>query len=281
MKNWILLLVVALTATIGCDVIDNPIKDTGTQPPPDTSITVVRKIVIEDYTGHRCKNCPKAAKALKDIEALYGERIVAVAVHAGPTIFTGTTPDFPTDFTTPEGDVLKNFFGVFALPIGMVNRVDYSTSGLVHLKPFNSWADIATNYIDSVAVIDLRQEVSYSAADSSVVVDVEAIMLKEFQDDLKVCVMLLESGIVAPQLMEDDTRNPDYVHNHVLRDMFTDALGDELALTPILQNDTATSQFNGTLRASLWEPSECDVVTFIFNARTYEILQAEVSPVVP
>ncbi len=281
MRNWILLLLVAFIGTIGCDVIENPIKDIGSQPPPDTTNKVVRKIVIEDYTGHRCKNCPKAAKSLKDIEALYGERIVAIAVHAGPTIFTGTTPDFPTDFTTPEGNQLKNFFGVFALPIGMVNRVDYSTTGLVHLKPFNSWAGIATNYIDSAAVVELKQQVDFDANGSTVTVDVEAIALKDFQDDLKVCVMLLENNIIAPQLMEDDTRNPDYVHNHVLRTMYTEALGDELALAPILQNDTATGQFNGTISSNVLDVNECDIATFIFNARTYEILQAEVAPLIP
>jgi hypothetical protein len=53
MRNWILLLLVAFIGTIGCDVIENPIKDIGSQPPPDTTNKVVRKIVIEDYTGHR------------------------------------------------------------------------------------------------------------------------------------------------------------------------------------------------------------------------------------
>lgn len=279
MKNWILAFAVLAIGITGCDVIDNPIKEGGFVPPPDTSQTVVRKVVIEDFTGHQCKNCPKAAKQIKDIEALYGDRVIGIAIHAGASNFTGTSPDYPTDYRTPEGNAIYNFFNIPALPMGMVSRVGHPSN--THLKTYGGWPAETQNLIDSIARIELIQTVSYSASDSLVTVNIEAKSLFEYKDDLKVCVMLLESGIVSPQLMPDDTRNPDYVHNHVLRDMFTSALGEELALTPIQANDTFTKQFSGNVRLSEWDAAACDIVTFVFNARTYEILQAELSPVAP
>ncbi len=274
--KWILAVIIA-TGFVACDVIDNPIKDGAVIQPPDTT-QVSRKMIIEDFTGHQCKNCPKAAKQIKDIEALYGDRIIGIAIHAGPSNFTGTNADYPTDFRTPEGTAIYNFFNIPALPMGMVSRVGFPNN--THLKTYPGWPGECQNLTDSVAHVEITQNVNYNAASRQVTVNIEAKALKDFSDDLKYCVMLLENGIISPQLMPDDTRNPDYVHNHVFRDMFTAALGDELALSPILNAETFSKQVVGTITND-WEAANCEIVVFVFNARTYEIIQAERSSVAP
>ena len=45
-------------------------------------IQAKKTILIEEFTGHQCPNCPRAAKALDDIVDTYGDRIVIVAIHA-------------------------------------------------------------------------------------------------------------------------------------------------------------------------------------------------------
>jgi hypothetical protein len=277
MKKWFVVLIGMIIGFQSCDIIDNPIKNGGIIQPPD-STKVVRKVVIEDFTGHQCKNCPKAAKQIKDIEALYGDQVIGIAIHAGPSNFTGTNADYPTDFRTPEGTAIYNFFKIPALPMGMVSRVGYPTN--THLKTYPGWPAETANLIDSVAKIEIAQTISYDAASRAVSVAITATALADFSDDLKVCVMLLESGIVSPQLMPDDTRDTTYVHNHVLRDMLTQALGDELGLHPIVRNQILTKQFAGSLD-NTWNASNCDIVSFVYNARTYEILQAEISAVAP
>jgi hypothetical protein len=73
-----------------CDVIDQPFKgniqDT-------TSTQQQRNVLIEDFTGHRCKNCPKASKAIEALVDAYGSRIIGLAIHAGPGNFTNTNAD--------------------------------------------------------------------------------------------------------------------------------------------------------------------------------------------
>lgn len=277
MKNWLLILSICTLAFTGCDVIENPIKN-GVFNEPGDSTLVLRKVVIEDFTGHQCKNCPKAAKQIKDIQALYGEQVIGIAIHAGPSNFTGINADYPTDFRTPEGTAIYNFFNIPALPMGMVSRIGYPSN--THLKTYSGWPAETANLIDSVARIKIEQNIGYSASDRNVTVTLTATALSDYADDLKVCVMLLESGIVSPQLMPDDTRDPDYVHNHVLRTMFTQALGDELGFSPIQINQEFNKQVSGTLDTE-WDENECTVVTFIYNARTYEILQAEETAVIP
>ena len=281
-KSLILVASVLLFATTACDVITDPIKEGGIIKPPD-STTVLRKILIEDFTGHICKNCPEAAKQIKTLEGVYGEQIVGLGIHAGPSNFTGVTSDYPTDFRTPDGNQIGAFFfgsvSSIALPSGMISRKDYN-GGTSHIKAYSSWPSECAKLVDSVAHISIKPTISYNATSRQVTVDVTVEALKAFLTDLKYVVLVTESGIVSPQLMPDDTRDTNYVHNHVLRDVFTQALGDELALSPITQGQVITKQITGTLDAD-WDENHCEIIVYVFNASNYEILQVEVGEVAP
>ena len=47
-----------------CDIIDEPYREKTTQ---DTTKTVKRKILLEEFTGFRCKNCPHAAETIHSL----------------------------------------------------------------------------------------------------------------------------------------------------------------------------------------------------------------------
>jgi hypothetical protein len=274
-----LLSIFILIFAISCDIIDNPLKNAPVTPPDTT--TVLRKVVIEDFTGHRCKNCPDAAKTIKTLEGVYGDQIIGVAIHAGPSTFTGTSPSYPTDYRTPEGNEIGIFFygsiqGI-SLPSGMVSREGYTSSSSGHIKSFGAWGSAAATLVATEATFKLEQTASYNAADSTVNISIEVTALADMLDDLMFSVMVLESGIVSPQLMPDDTRNETYVHNHVLRTMYTPALGSLLQPSPIQAGQKITKTLQGTFKPSKWDVTKSDIVIYLFNAETYEILQAEVT----
>ena len=44
-----------------------------------------RAVLVEDFTGQKCVNCPNATNVLHDILEAYGENnIIPVAIHCGP-----------------------------------------------------------------------------------------------------------------------------------------------------------------------------------------------------
>ena len=63
-----------------CDVIEEPFTE---------EIVVggcaekCKKILLEDYTGHKCGNCPRAAEKAEELKAIYDDQLVSIAVHAG------------------------------------------------------------------------------------------------------------------------------------------------------------------------------------------------------
>jgi len=94
------------------------------------TVNPVKKVLLEDYTGHLCVNCPEAAVIAHNLEGLYGGKLIVMAVHAGMFAAPSATGDFTADYTTPAGDTWNNEFGITSNPNGMVNRKDFG-SGIV------------------------------------------------------------------------------------------------------------------------------------------------------
>lgn len=255
--------------TSQCDVVDSPFKNGG---PQDTTSTVqLRNVLIEDFTGHRCKNCPKASKEIDALVDAFGaDRIIGLAIHAGPGNFTGTNADYPTDFTTQEGRDIQNFFGTNFLPVGMVNRENWTSSGNSHWSSYSNWPTLSAEALDSTLRVELQANATLN--DGTLNVAVTALPQVGILHDLDVVVMVKESGIVSPQLMPDDTRDPEYVHNNVLRDFVTPTWGEEIGTSPLVPGDELTASFTLPWNND-WVQSNSAVVAYVFNPENYRILQ--------
>ncbi|MCH8554124.1 MAG: Omp28 family outer membrane lipoprotein [Schleiferiaceae bacterium] len=267
---------VALILAASCDVIDDPFAgnpNPGTTPGEET---VLRNVLIEEFTGHRCNNCPNAAAEIKAIQALpnIGERVIAIAIHAGPSNFTGTNPVYTTDFTTTEGDAWASFFGVVGLPTGMVSRNNWSPTGNQHLVGLSAWAGITNDLIAFEADFKIEIEAAFGANNNSVDASIAVMPLREIDGNHQLVVVITEDNIVAAQTMPDYTRNDNYVHQHVFRKTFNGAFG-ELAFT---SSDPVGSEKVFELSTSLlpeWKREDLNVVAYIYNETTQEIKQVE------
>ena len=48
-------------------------------------VAVGRCVLIEDFTGQTCLNCPRAAETIEKLQEQYGaDTVIAVAIHSGP-----------------------------------------------------------------------------------------------------------------------------------------------------------------------------------------------------
>lgn len=252
-----------------CDVIDEPLKD-GTLAPPTEP---VRRVLIEDFTGHRCKNCPKASKEIKHLDSIFPGRTVALAIHAGPSNFTGTDTDYPTDWTTSVGDDWASFFSINFQPVGLISRVDWTSGGSDHLKLYPGWAEEANNIFALEPILELSVTGDYNGTTRAVNAEVVGEFLLNGTHDLKVMAVLKESHIIDNQLMPDDTRNPDYEHNNVFRTSFTGTWGDDFHTGAHDTTTVETYAFTGTVD-NAWEASNCAVVAYVYDPVTLEIYQA-------
>lgn len=84
---------------------------------------VNRSVLIEDFTGQRCVNCPNAADEIHSLQQEYGEdMIIAVGIHGGPMAVWPNPERGIVGLATETGDNYNTYWKVEQWPMGMVNR---------------------------------------------------------------------------------------------------------------------------------------------------------------
>jgi len=290
MKNIITLLSFILIIT-SCDVVEGPYEiDTGNIIPTDTNI-YVKKILIEDYTGHTCPNCPAAARELEAIHEVYGDQIIGLALHvstgfAGPWTGSGK---FEYDFRTKWGTDWDNFFDISnsGLPRGMVNRMGYPDN---HKLGKNEWLSAVITELEKE--IDFGINITTNIIGGDGVITINTDILNNINGDYNLVVCLTESNIINWQ-KDGQVNNESYIHNHVLRRMLNDNSlssstsynsGDKIS-NSLAINLTELEQYNmnyssntavaGNGNAGGWDASNMSVISYIYDNTTQEILQVE------
>lgn len=285
-KTYVPLIIVAgcIFSLSSCDIIEapytegNPI-DTVLCPPQDfvANTTHIRKVLVEDYTGHTCGNCPRAAEAAASLIDLYDEQIVVMAVHVGDFAqpHTFTDGSYAVDYRTPTGDELNIFFGNDAsgLPNGMVNRKIVTGSPVLS---YNSWASIAATEVALAPQVDIYIKPQYDEDNATACADVKVEFLTDLSGEYKLSVFLTEDSIVDWQ--KDYSFNPsnlpNYVHRHMLRTSFNGTWGEAVGTAPITTGSSDIKRYSLALN-SAWNSEHLHVVAFVYNASSYEVIQAE------
>ncbi|PCH94771.1 MAG: hypothetical protein COB85_05280 [Bacteroidetes bacterium] len=265
---------------IGCDIVEGPYIE-GAQTGSDTSTVYTRKVLVEDFTGHTCGNCPRAAETAHTLEQLYGEQIVVVGVHIGWFAKPVNSPPNPDssyiyDFRTTAGTEIDVQYGidVAGLPRGMVNRIEVSGSPILG---YSAWGTAVAGIVDLPP--DLKIEISNSYNEISRLLDVTAdvTFLNNMTGTFNVVALLLEDSIVNWQLdyLASPNSIENYMHRHVLRSSISSTWGDQIAQGNMSSGATSSNNYSITLN-NTWVEGKCSVVVYVYDVGSSEVIQAEV-----
>lgn len=297
-KSHLLLVALAFSALVSCDKVEPPYLEGNTQGISyiGTSAAIifgdtlaftptvdvpVKKVLVEDYTGHTCGNCPAAGIYLSQtLQPLYPEQVIAISVHAGtfaaPTSSLPNQPanSFQTDFRTPVGDAWNTKFSVSFNPCGMVDRIGYPTSR--HLLLYPSWRSAVDDQRVLTPELRLRIKTSFDAASGEAHVAVQSENLVALAEDLRLQVVLTEDSVIDWQEWYNHTPEyePSYLHRHVLRTSLNSDFGETIYSGTVPVNSQAIRGYALNL-APGWNPEHCHVVAFLYNVNTEAILQVE------
>ncbi len=254
-----------------CEVIDDPIKENPTGTGTGNGDEVQKKVLLEEFTGTRCNNCPAATQIAQNLSAQYGENVILMAIHASSL----ANPDakHPKDFRTPEGTELFNFFDLVGVPVGFVNRVDYPSD--IGKSP-GEWgteiADILQE--DALAKLEISEE-NYDAGSRQLQVKIQTEMLDDvLTESLFLNVFLVENDITAPQTKQDKAVEEDYVHQHLLRASFNSTYGEEIFPDGAAAGEVNERIYSLTLDGE-WVKENTAVIAILYQESDFEILQAE------
>lgn len=259
-----------------CEVVEGPYKNTAGNTnfcsPGDT----IRKVLLEDFTGQGCINCPDAAARAEEIKDLYGKCVVLMAVHVG--FFARPTPETPADFRTSIGNEWDQFFQLspVGLPQGMINRDGFSSN---HIIAFENWSSVSDQQIQLPPDALLSIDGTYNSSSLSLDVSTNTTMLNSYNGTLMLGVYLVEDGIISPQKWQKPDGSTvtieDYEHNHVLRAGFNGTWGDTLSTGLANAGQAFTNNYQMAIDTSAWNPENLSIVAFVYDADSKEVIQAE------
>ena len=210
-----------------------------------------RRVLIEDFTGQNCTNCPDAHQVIRDLQAQYGEQVIAVAIHAGHFgVAEGSNPHF-AGLMQPEGNTYADYWQVASYPAGIINR----TSGVLK---HTDWAAYSRTSLMGEPSMEITLNSSLSADNTSITIQTE--IMPQADVDGKLQLWITESHITAPQL-QAGTLVPSYQHHHIYRASVNGLWGEEVSLT----HDTPHKTTHSIALRDNWDISNLSIVAFVYN----------------
>lgn len=283
-----------------CDKVENPYPEETAQPAScdapvfDSNLNTQRNVLLEDFTGHRCPNCPYANYIARQYQTTLegqGKNLIIVSVHATDLSEPQNNPDgsFAAEFRTEAGDNfgdLTNSYseyfggatGFSYVPIGLIDRAAYNSAVPVDV---GDWSAAINDRFNVPIGANLQMEVSYDAAFDKACIYVETEFLQNLSGDYNLVVYVVEDSIVNWQINGPsgdptyplNTNVETYMHRHVLRQTVTGTWGTQIATGGVTIGETNVTGFNVDIKPE-WNPDHISFVAYVYDDATKEILQA-------
>ena len=212
---------------------------------------LVRNVLLEDYTGQKCINCPKAHAIIDGLHELHGDKIIPVAIHAGDF---AVPDDRKGGLATATGQEYATAHKVESYPSAYISRrgsiidnIDQWTNGI--FKELNKTTDVK---IEVSAKLVAANKIEINSKVSSTDKNIQG----------KYQLWLLENNIVTLQILEDGSKKKDYVHNHVFRAAINGTWGKEMSAS---KEESWINTIEYSFDAEKCNANELDVVAFVYN----------------
>ncbi|MDL2314831.1 Omp28-related outer membrane protein [Bacteroidales bacterium OttesenSCG-928-C19] len=236
----------------------------------------VQKVLIEDFTGHTCPNCPYAAEIIHSIIEK-NKNVIAIGIHNSEN-FSKPQGAYTNNFQTTEGEKLREWFSPSGYPAGMINRNESPNTSYL------TWGAKTNEAAEATPLIYMTLKgSSFDTVTKEVSAKVSFDFPKGYVENLNLVLAITENKIIGYQTKIEEGKNihiPDYEHNHVLRQMPDGEWGVSLSFT---EEDISTKSLRAlrkefTLRDDahlVWE--NCYLIAYFIknNTEKREILQVD------
>jgi hypothetical protein len=246
-------------------------------------VAVNTMIYLEDLTGVKCVNCPKAAEKIHLIQTNNPDKVVAVAAYPNALSgFTSPWDGFLVLNTAESDEIYTNIYeSPSAMPIGGVNRRLFAGETGLNTS-YNKWS----GYSDIVKteespVVISSQVLNLDTIARKAKITVKIAFAKKYDNPLNIAVYLIESKLLSKQSMPGtEPPKDDYEHNHVLRKTVTPYNGIPLKINLTTEGNydigrTFEKEFEIDLASKL-KIQNCAIVVLVnrFDANSKEVIQA-------
>lgn len=213
----------------------------------------VKNVLIEDYTGTWCGNCPRVNYAIEQAK-IVSDKIVSVGVH------------FADEMQMVNVNELTDEFGITAYPTAKLNRVHNWDTPETNIEG-------ATNYTGFGAPLGLA--IDSQINNNTIHATIEVGFQNTLTEDLKLVLYLTEDGLIYDQenytsYFGGESIIVDFEHNDVLRAVYTPVLGETIPSGETTEGNSYFYEITKEIPASVSDTSKLNIVAFVSSADEIE-----------
>ena len=218
-----------------------------------------KHVLVEDYTGTWCGYCPRVAYALEQALAQPNNNIVPVAIHRASSNPVSSSFD-PYNYDTTTIETILDDPGY---PKGYLNR----------MTKWNTPEDQNIQQVINATQGEnpkLGIAMSSNVINSSIALDVKVKFAKDFVN-LKLVVYILENKLIYNQKNYTSFYGGisvinNFEHNHVLRGLMTNILGDNIDSLESKTGKTFTKTFSVPIPSNISNVNNLEFVAYVVDA---------------
>ena len=210
--------------------------------------TFTKKVLLEDFTGTWCPQCPPAASAIAS--AMSGNsNIFGVGYHA-----VGGDP-----MEIPETAYWSSYYNVTGFPTVYVNGAD-TRWNFPNMGQVNS--ELAETATVGLAIegtiiggkLDIEVQVGFNTTPN---------------EEVKLMIYLIEDNVTTSTPQAGSSQGTSYVHRDVLREVYTNQLGDVITSSNTINGGVFTRTITGLdLPSNVDDVSNLKLIAFVRNTYT-------------
>ena len=298
MKHLIYIFIFITSMTMSCcDCIENPIPestgtldwnlypfDTTSNPYPWPTWTsnnnTIRNVLLEDYTGHTCTNCPTAAVIAQQLVDANNGKVIVASIHASPdgSFQAVQPPEFTVDFTTIAGNsYVDEMPGFLGNPMGTVNR---NQGGFLNTAWYFSsdWTNAVNDELSTAPLLaNLQVQYNYFTQTNGLFIHTESEFKNNLTGDYNLIIYLVRDTVIAPQKLNTGATEEEYHHHAVLTDNINGTWGTQLSSGSVSSGDLFYNDFSYQLTDPLVDSTfninNLSLITYLCDRNSFEVIQ--------
>lgn len=213
-----------------------------------------KTVLIKDFTGARCVNCPAAAEYAHNLQHQLGEdRVFILSVHAG---YQAQPVGLFPDFITPEGD--EWYAGNTSNPLFCVDQIGLDGGHALYVEQLDSPVQAA---IEEEQTFELRISNRFDVESRQLQVEATAMALADLNGNYSITVCLVEDHITGWQTIPGGV-NQEYDFRNVFRGTLNGAQGQTLCNGSCVAGEKYTVNVTGVVDES-YNEEECYLLAYV------------------
>jgi hypothetical protein len=227
-----------------------------------------RCVLVEEFTGMWCGDCPKGRSASEHLDSLFGNQVICIGMHSGDSLSNGYS------------DGITKYCDVTEFPLAFIDRTSFPASGGVfqEIDPHEHNLDkFIQQQLMKISPLDIHLTNLYDSKTRLLTVQADFDFKQDWKGKMRVNCLVVEDSVQTNKAqvnyMNNDTTSPwyqkgnpvlNYVQRNVARNNLSAAIWGEGNVLPnlVLKNQHFSSTYSYTVPAA-WNEQHIKLVCFV------------------